>query len=194
MLGGTYVYPNNFDEAMKKICQEGAAIRALIPLELLNALLTKEDWRHQWRGRHKSTSSSKSGLHLGQYLVGFKLNHISHFHALKASLIIKRGIVLEKWAHRLSIMLEKIFRCALITKLRSILLMEADFNATNKVIYGHRMMDTVRKYKLMPEGIFSEKNCMADDGTPAKELFYDIICQTCLLAGIAADNANNCYD
>jgi hypothetical protein len=33
-------------------------------------------------------------------------------------------------------MLEKIAGCALITKLRSILLMEADFNCTNKIIYG----------------------------------------------------------
>jgi hypothetical protein len=52
-------------------------------------------------------------------------------------------------------MLEKIFGCALVTKLRSILLMEADFNVTNKIIYGQRMMNTVRKYKLMPKEIFS---------------------------------------
>jgi hypothetical protein len=47
------------------------------------------------------------------------------------TLVVKRGIVLERC---LSVMLEKIFGCSLITKLRSILLMEADFNATNKVI------------------------------------------------------------
>jgi hypothetical protein len=91
-------------------------------------------------------------------------------------------------------MLEKFFGYTLITKLRSILLMEANFNATNKVIYGHCMMDTIRKYKLMPEEIFSEKKGLADDGTFAKELFYNIVCETCLAAGIAAVDANNCYD
>ncbi len=50
-------------------------------------------------------------------------------------------------------MLEKIFGCALITKLRSILLMEADFNTTNKTVYGVRMLANVRRYKLMPEEV-----------------------------------------
>jgi hypothetical protein len=49
---------------------------------------------------------------------------------------LRQGIVLERWAQGLSVMLEKMFGCALITKLWSILLMEADFNATNKIIYG----------------------------------------------------------
>jgi hypothetical protein len=58
--------------------------------------------------------------------------------------------------------------CPLFTKLRSILLMEADFNATNKIIYGVWMLENVRKYKLMPEEIYSERNRLADDGTLAK--------------------------
>jgi hypothetical protein len=31
---------------------------------------------------------------------------------------------------------------------------------------------------LIPEEIFSEKNCMANDGGLAKTLFYDIVWQT----------------
>jgi hypothetical protein len=53
-------------------------------------------------------------------------------------------------------MLEKIFGCALFAKLRSILLMEADFNATKKLVYRIWMLDNVRKYRLMPEEVFSE--------------------------------------
>jgi hypothetical protein len=52
-------------------------------------------------------------------------------------------------------MLEKILGCSLITKLCSILLTEADFNATNKTGYGVRMLANVRKYNLMPEEVFS---------------------------------------
>ena len=72
-------------------------------------------------------------------------------------------------------MLEKIFGCSLITKLQSILLMEADFNATNKTIYGVGMLSNVRKYKLMPEEVYSKRNCLADDGTLSKVLFYNIV-------------------
>ncbi len=75
-------------------------------------------------------------------------------------------------------MLEKMFGCALITKLRSILLMEAEFNSTNKLIYGQRMLHTARRYKLIPEEIYSERNRLTDDGTLAKVLFYNIVRQT----------------
>ena len=71
-------------------------------------------------------------------------------------------------------MLEKIFGCSLITKLRSILLMEADFNAANKTIYEVWMLANARKYQLMPEEIFSKRNRLADDGTLSKVIFYDI--------------------
>ncbi len=91
-------------------------------------------------------------------------------------------------------MLEKIFGYALITKLRSILLMEADFNATNKMIYSIRMLDNVRKYKLMPEEVYSKCNRLADDGTLSKVLFIDITRQLRQPAGLASVDADNCYD
>ena len=72
--------------------------------------------------------------------------------------------------------------------------MEADFNATNKIIYGQRMLQQARKYKLVPEEIYSERNRLADDGTLAKVLFYDIVRQTRCPAGIGAVDADNCYD
>jgi hypothetical protein len=72
-------------------------------------------------------------------------------------------------------MLEKIFGCSLITKLWTILLMEADFDSTNIVIYGIRMLANIRKYKLMPEEVYSKRNRLADDGTLSKVLFYDIV-------------------
>eukprot|EP00956_Cyclotella_meneghiniana_P000972 scaffold1144_cov22-Cyclotella_meneghiniana.AAC.6 len=82
----------------------------------------------------------------------------------------------------------------LINKLRAILLMEADFNAANKIIYGERMLDQARKYKLMPEEIISERGKMPDDGGMSKILFYDIVRQLKRSAGLASVDAANCYD
>jgi hypothetical protein len=107
---------------------------------------------------------------------------------------MKQGVVLERWGRGLSVMLEKMFGCALITKLWSILLMEADFNATKKVIYGQRMLQTARKDKLMPEEVFSKRNRLADNGTLIKVLFYNIVCQMRLPAGISAVDVDNCYN
>ncbi len=51
-----------------------------------------------------------------------------------------------------------------------------------------------RKYKLMPEEVFSKRNHLADDGTLIKVLFYDIVRQTRLPAGISVVDADNCYN
>ncbi len=91
-------------------------------------------------------------------------------------------------------MLEKMLGVMLVTKLQAILLMEGDFNAANKMIYGIRMMKNVRDHNLMPEEIFSKRNRMADDGTLCKTLFYDITRQARVPAAIASVDALNCYD
>jgi hypothetical protein len=54
-------------------------------------------------------------------------------------------------------MLEKMLGVTLVITLRAILLMEADFNASNKIIYGVRMMGQAREYNLMPDEIYSKK-------------------------------------
>ncbi len=158
ILDGTYDFPWDFDEATKEILQECALIRLRIPADSINTLITKEGWQNHWGNAKEETSSTISGRHFSHYKAGLRSDYISHLQSLLASLVIKKGIILDRWSQGLSVMLEKTFGCALITKLRSILLMEADFNATNKTIYGFRLLANVRKYNLMPEEVHSKKN------------------------------------
>ena len=130
----------------------------MIPKDTISTHVTKEDYQRQWKGRRESTSLSISGKHFGHYIVGTQSDHISHFHTLKATLIMKLGIGLDKWTRGLSDLVEKMFGYVLITKLRSIVLMEADFISTNKMIYGQRMLNTARSYKAIPEEINSKQN------------------------------------
>ena len=104
------------------------------------------------------------------------------------------GIGLDRWSEGLSVMLEKAFGERLVSKLRAILLMEADFNAANKIVYGERMLNNVRRHKLIPDEIFSEKGRMADDGDLSKVIFYDIVRQLKTTAAISSVDASNCYD
>ena len=117
-----------------------------------------------------------------------------HFQAVLSSLIFHRGIVLDQWAVGLLVMLEKIFGCRLVTKLRLMLLMEADFNAANKIIFGNRMLANVRKYDLMPGEIYSEQGRTTDDGTLAKVFVVDIVRQFKITTGVASVDADNCFD
>ena len=76
---------------------------------------------------------------------------------MKTSLALKHGVALKRLSRWLSVMLEKMFGCKLVEKLRAILLIEAAFNFANKQVYGVGMFNNVRKHGFMPEEIYSEK-------------------------------------
>ena len=194
ILDGSYIYPTDFDEATKELCMECARIRQTIPTSSVSSIIRRHEWCKRWSKAREDTSSSVSGLHFGHHKAAASSPVISHFHALKASLVMKRGIVLERWGKGLSVMIEKMYGCTMVSKLRSILLMEADFNFANKTIFGTRMLGNARKYNLIPEEIFSERNKTADDGTLTKTLFFDLSRQSRRPAGVASVDADNCYD
>jgi len=194
ILAGTYEYPDSFDEATREICEECAMIRHLITANAFSSDISRQRWQQRWKKAREETSSSESGLHFSHYKAGAESDIISLLHSVMTSVALRKGIALERWSRGLSVMLEKMFGCSLITKLRSILLMEADFNFANKEIFGIRMLDTVRKYKLMPEEIFSEKDRMPNDGGLAKVIFNDIVRQLRVPAALASVDASQCYD
>ena len=165
-----------------------------IPANSVKTTIGREEWQQRWKRAREETSSSESGLHFSHYIAGAESDIISHLHALMTSIAVRRGIVMERWSRGLSVMLEKMFGCTLVSKLRSILLMEADFNFANKMIYGVRMLDNVREHGFMPEEIFSEKNRMANDGSFAKVLTYDIGRQLRVPFALSSVDAAQCYD
>jgi hypothetical protein len=117
ILDGIYEYPDDFDKATKELCQECAIIRQSIPQKSINIKITRENHRMHWRQAKEETSSSCSGLHFGHYKAGSLSDYINHFHALKVTLLLHHGLVLDHWAQGLSVMLQKMFGCSLITKL-----------------------------------------------------------------------------
>ncbi len=120
--------------------------RTIIPQDLIPPTISTAAWRGGWEKMKEYTSSSKSGLHFSHYKSGAQSRTISQFQALKATLLMKRGIVLDRWGRGLSVMIKKMFGCNLVSKLRSILLMEADFSFSNKEILGRRMGSCQRKF------------------------------------------------
>ena len=158
VLDGKYVAPNDLDRATSELFAEIAAIHRLIPENTISAVITQEQWGQYWKIVNKETSSSESGLHFGHYTVGGQSDMINHYHKARVSVTLAHAIVLERWSRGLSVMLEKTLGVTLVTKLSTILLIEGDFNATNKIVYGSRMIKTARRHHLIPEEIFSKKN------------------------------------
>jgi hypothetical protein len=49
ILDGTYEYPDDFDEAIKELCQECATIRQSIPRDSIDIKITRENYRTHWQ-------------------------------------------------------------------------------------------------------------------------------------------------
>ena len=96
---------------------------------------------------------SESGLHFGHYIVGNQSKLISHYHAARVTVTLAHAMQLERCSRGLLVMLENTLGVTLVLKLRGILLMEADFNAMNKIICSVRMMGSACEHHLMPEEI-----------------------------------------
>ena len=168
------VLPPHTDGPTLLLLEEMANIWQMMKDGKVDIVVTVDDFKHYWRRAKERTSSSYSKLHFGHYkLAGFS-DYLLEVHALKLSLISKTGSAPERWAQGLSVMLEKIAGVAVVTKLRAILLMEADFNFRNKLIFGKRMMDLARRHGTVPEEIYSEKGRTAEDAVLHQVLAYDI--------------------
>lgn len=195
VLLGEYTPTHDIDSATNEVFEACARIRNTVPPNSVSDRITGGDWSRHWSsGIREETSSSESGIHFGHIIASAASPLLSHAYATQCSIVLRRGIQLDRWSRGLSVMLENLQGCTLISKLRSILLMEADFNTANKLIYEVRMMHNVRAHNLMPDEIFSERNRTADDGTLSKVLFYDLLRQSRRPAGVSSVDADNCFD
>ncbi len=152
VLDGTYDFPPDMDEAKRELFEEIAQIRTIIPSNSVTGVISKECWQQRWKKVKEDTSSLQSGLHFGHYIARADCNYILQFHALCVLLALKKGIALERWLNGLLVMLEKMFGVHLVSKLRAILLMEADFNAMNKVTQQESISSCWKRYSVRRTG------------------------------------------
>ena len=91
-------------------------------------------------------------------------------------------------------MLETMAGLALVNKLRAILLMEADFNMHNKIIFGKQMLDSARAGGMIPDEHFGDKVKTAEDRKFSNVLVCDLSRQRRQKMGSISADAGNCYN
>ena len=194
ILDGTFVPPEGTDGPTRIILEEISKIWHKMEGKEVDIVITREDFQFFWKRSREKTASSYSGLHFGHYKAAAHSNLLSDIHSSKLSLISQTGEAPERWARGLSVMLEKIAGIALVTKLRGILLMEADFNFHNKLIFGKIMLDLARENGMIPEEVYSDNGRTAEDAILQQVLAYDIAHQTKRPLLVASVDASSCYD
>jgi len=106
----------------------------------------------------------------------------------------KSRIRLTKWAKGLTVMLEKIEGNIKVSKLREILLMEADFNQMNKLLFEHRMIKQSEKEKRIPDEAYGSRASLNTILVAVnRRLVIDIFKQKRTYGAIAGVDAVQCY-
>lgn len=194
IIEGTYKIPDEVDVATAMVLTEIGKIGVQLTNRDTTIMITPDEFLYFWKRIREGTASSYSGVHCGHYKAAAHSDCILSFLVKKITLIARTGCPPERWGYGLTVMLEKVAGIALVNKLRAILLMEADFNFHNKLIFGKRMMETTRAQGLVPPKQYSKKESTAEDGTFDKMLQSDISRQFRQRTGVISADAANCYE
>jgi hypothetical protein len=195
ILAGTYVPPPGVDEMTRQFLSALQATAPLHPDNRISCEITRQDFQQHWRRAKERTSSSLSGLHYGHYKAAAQSDYLSEIHAIMTELAVTGGTPLERWQSGLSVMLEKTQGVIQVDKLRAILLMEADFNFYNGLMFAKRMMDRAESNHWIPREIYGgRKNHEAIEVAMNRRLLADIARQRRVPLAIASVDAQTCYD
>jgi hypothetical protein len=194
ILDGTFKAGPEINDATTLLLQEIGRLGCMLTNGEVIIEITADEFQEYWRRAREATSSSYSGIHFGHYKAAGQSEFLSSFFAKKISLIARTGCPPHRWGVGLTVMLEKIAGIALVNKLRAILLMEADFNMHNRIIFGSRMIQRAREEGTIPEELFSSEGNTAEDGTFQKKVTFDISRQTKSACAVTSNDAASCYD
>lgn len=195
ILAGTYECPEGVDEYTRDFLQCLQRPSQIEQDASIDTSISRSDFQDFWKNAKERTSSSMSGLHYGHYKAVIENDLLSEMHAVATHLAVNTGFSYPRWQRGLSCMLEKVAGLILVIKLRAILLMEADFNFANKLIFGRRMMWFAEDNKAIPAECYgSRKHHEAIDAALNRRLATDIFRQQRISAAIASLDLADCYD
>ena len=103
---------------------------------LINYTINTERWKAYWKSSLERTASSYLGIHFRHYKVQVRSDMLSIIKSKLVNLAFKNRQPLKRWTKGISIMLEKNENAIYVSKLQVILLLEANFNAANKIIFN----------------------------------------------------------
>ena len=194
ILNHTYVIPDSVSDATALLIDEIGKVGVKIARGTVRLAVSPDEFREYWQPINERTSSSASRAHFGHYKTASKYDWLCNFFARKLSFVSRTGCAPERWGIGLTVLLEKIAGLVLVKKLRAILLMEADFQMLNRLIFANRAMAEARRLGLIPDEQYAERQSDGQDGAWLKRLFADISRQARIFIGIISADAGNCYD
>ena len=192
ILDGTLRLPttNQYTQELLHELQEVTDLEYPAP----EPIMTTEDFRDGWGKMKERTSSGISGLHFGHMKAISSDGRLSDFEATLAHIPYCTGHVPQLWKKGICCMLKKKPNIDHVTRLRTIVLTEADFNFNNKKLGRDAINHAERNNLIAAEQYGSRKGHSAITHALNKRLSYDIIRQQRRPGALCSNDAKSCYD
>ena len=191
ILAGTYQPPKDIDEHTKTFL---AGLKARVPKNAWQPSISTTDYQNGWKKIRENTAAGHSGLTFSHCKGGAVHERIADFEAAFASIPLKSGYAYKRWKTGIDVEIPKKANSFRTDKLRTIVLLEADFNFGNKVI-SRRIAQTAEMYgSLAPEQYGSRKGHRATECALNKRLTLDMLRVLRWPGALCSNDLKSCYD
>ena len=153
VLNGTFQMPDEVDDYTKKFFTALRMPDAIRNNPPSSKIITTEEHIKGWKKAKEKTSSGISGLHFGIFKAHIEDPILAEFDASMRSIAYSTGFVYERWKKGVDVELLKRTLDKRVEKLRTVLLLEADFNMNNKHL-SRQAMWLAEKYKVLSAELY----------------------------------------
>jgi hypothetical protein len=156
--------------------------------------ISQEQYTYEWSRSREFTSTGISQVHFGHFKASCQDNMLLELDRWMAETCLKTGHSLKRWHRGIDVMIPKKSNSLRASQLRTIVLLEADFNFLNKLM-GKRIMQNAEKgHTVAAEQFGSRKNKSAINHAVNKQLALDIMRQEKRRFTLVILDAKGCYD
>ena len=197
VLDGTYHPPPGTTPTCRKLLhhmKKPTCIKRSRYTRRPRVAITTADHVRAFKKAKERTSAGMSGLHFGMFKAHTKKERLAAFDASMRSMAYTTGYAYKRWKKGLDVQLLKRARVWLARKLRTILLLEADFNMNNKAIGADAMRMGEHHGCLTRDNYGGRKGLQAAEVSMNAQLTYNSIWARRGKAVIMSNDAKGCYD
>lgn len=189
LLRGALPIPEELEHHTKSFLKQCRCHHGFCPQKIK---VTMDNHHYFWSQSNENKGSEPHRLHNGHFKVGCQSLVLLYCDATFCNLPLMTGMVPEQWKHLMNFAIEKKLGDFWLSKMRTIQIMNSEFQANNKLL-GRLAMKFAERHKLIPAGqCGSRKQHQAIDLALSKQLVWDLLILQHRAAGWISNDAKSC--
>ena len=192
VLLGNYVAPPNTNRYVIELLNQMKHTGYLMSQEAQE--ITTTQFKEGWKKAKEDTGFGMSGVHFGHMKSCTKDPFLAEFESSLAHLPYYTGYSPSSWTQGINNMIQKRNKSNLITKLRTIVLSDSNFNFNNKLLGKTTLAHAEENNLLAREQYGSRKGKSAIEHVVNKRIMYDLLRQYRKPGALCSNDAIGCFD